>query len=77
MKDGYTEKLDYIGPEVDDPYDETPILTSPYLESLLGAEYPDLNNYVINTPSPVPKQELKGCYKKHGRLQICISWMGW
>ena len=51
IKDGYTEKLNYVGPEVD--------LATPCSDSLPEVEYPDIYNCLINTPKPVTKEELK------------------
>ena len=65
VKNRYIEKLDSIGPDVDEPY-VIPIPTSPCLDPLPGIEYPNIYNYLINTPSPVTKEELKGYKNMEG-----------
>ena len=52
----YKAKLDIIGPNFDDSYTLTAAASS---DSMPEVEYPDIYNYLVNTPSPYTKEDLK------------------
>ena len=67
-KSRYLEKLAIIGPDVDDPYVIDSAATSDAWPSI---EFPDVYNYIINTPSLYTKESLKA-YKSQSSNEIEI-----
>ena len=57
-KQRYTEKLDNLG-VVDDPYVEEPSIVGEDWKSWPSVEYPDIYNYLIQTPSVYTHESLK------------------
>ena len=57
-KQCYTEKLDNLG-VVDDPYVEEPSIVGEDWKSWASVEYPDIYNYLIQTPSVYTHESLK------------------
>ena len=51
-KKRYCQKVDLIGANVDDPY-TLPRRKDFHFGAWPEIEYPDINNYLINTPSPL------------------------
>ncbi len=76
----YSEKLNSIGLQVDDPYTYTSRESFTGTDTVPNIEYPDIYNFFINSPSPYTKEELKayksldGCkYLLAGRVSnVCI-----
>jgi len=64
VKKRYNEKLNIIGEAVDDPYTFSSGLG---IDAMPNIEYPDIYNFLINTPSPYTKEELKA-YKSFWRV---------
>ena len=56
VKKRYNEKLNIIGEAVDDPYTFSSGLG---IDVMPNIEYPDIYNFLINTPSPYTKEELR------------------
>lgn len=52
VKERYAEKLNFIGPTVDDPH-LLPIPSNPCTDKSPKVEYPDVYHYLISSPSPV------------------------
>ena len=75
MKNRYTEKFNYLGLEVDDPY-VMPTPVAPCSDLLPEVEYPDIYNYLINTPSPVTKEELIAYKSMEGYKYLVSEWVG-
>ena len=69
-KKRYNEKLDIIG-QVDDPYIFVSGLAITEAPSIPDIEYPDIYNFLINTPSP---RRIEGL-QEFGRLQVPTCWL--
>ena len=69
----YEAKLDIIGPNFDDPYTLTAAASS---DSMPEVEYPDIYNYLVNTPSPYTKEDLKAYKNLDGYKYLLAGWVG-
>lgn len=74
-KKRYNEKLDIIG-QVDDPYIFVSGLAITEAPSIPDIEYPDIYNFLINTPSPYTKEELKAYKSLEGYKYLLAGWVG-
>ena len=52
-----------------------PIPAASCSELLPDVEYPDIYNYIINTPSPVTKEELKAYSSLDGYKYLTAEWV--
>ena len=69
----YQQKLNSFGEDVDNPY------TFDYGKNVADMpeiEYPDIYNFLINTPSPVSKEELKAYESLEGYKYLVAGWVG-
>lgn len=74
-KERYREKLDKINLTVSDPY--TFGQGQEISEAILpDIEYPDIYNFLINTPSPFTKEELKAYKSLDGYKYLLAGWVG-
>ena len=71
-KSRYLEKLAIIGPDVDDPYVIDSAATSDAWPSI---EFPDVYNYLINTPSLYTKESLKAYKSLDGYKFFTAGWV--
>ena len=58
-KQRYNAKLDSIEVHIDDPYTFIDRRMLAMFNSMPDIQYPDINNYLINTPTPYTNEELK------------------
>ena len=72
VKKRYNDKLDTIGLEVDDPY----TFSSGHTDGVPKIEYPDIYNFLINTPSPYTKEEHKAYKSLDGYKYLLAGWVG-
>lgn len=74
VKTRYCAKLNIIGSEVDDPY--TLELGGSIDPALMPEiQYPDVYNYLINTPSPYTTEELKAYKSLEGYKYLTAGWV--
>lgn len=74
-KKRYCQKVDLIGANVDDPY-TLPRRKDFHFGAWPEIEYPDIYNYLINTPSPYTKDELKAYKSLEGYKYLVAGWVG-
>lgn len=72
VKKRYNDKLDSINIGVDDPYTFSPGQS----DAVPNIEYPDIYNFLINTPSPYTKEELKAYKSLDGYKYLLAGWVG-
>ena len=73
VKKRYNEKLNIIGEAVDDPY----TFNSGFeIDVMTNIEYPDIYNFLINTPSPYTKEEFKAYKSLEGYKCLVAGWIG-
>ena len=73
VKKRYQKKLKSIGENVDDPYIFGP---GPGITDFMPeVEYPDIYNFLINTPSPYTKDELKAYKSLEGYQYLVAGWV--
>ena len=75
-KQRYQEKLDSIGRQVDDPYTFGTGLRITEAQFVPDIEYPDIYNFLINTPSLYMKEELKPYKSLEGYKYLLAGWVG-
>ena len=72
VKKRYQEKLNSIGENFNDPYTFGP---GPGITEFMPLiEYPDIYNFLINTPSPYTKDELKAYKSLEGYQYLGAGW---
>ena len=82
-KERYRAKLDRIGPNTDDTY-TGPNTDDPYTftsgtrvtDAMPAIEYPDIYNYLISTPSPYTKEDLRAYKSLDGYKYLAVGWVG-
>ena len=73
-KKRYNTKLDIISEKLDDPYSLSALTITP--QNLPDVQYPDIYNYLINTPNTYTKDDLKS-YKSLDAYKYLLSgWVG-
>ena len=70
VKKRYNGKLNSLGEGVNDPYPFSSTITTDDMPTI---EYPDIYNFLINTPSPYTKEELKSL---EGYKYLVAGWVG-
>ena len=69
----YETRLDTIGLNFDTPYTLTALASS---DSMPEVEYPDVYNYLVNTPSPYTNEDLKAYKNLEGYKYLLAGWVG-
>ncbi len=75
VKSRYAEKLNSIGPTVEDPNLLSIPSASPCVDKLPEVEYSDVYHYLINSSSTVTKEELKAYKSLEGYKYLLAGWV--
>ena len=63
----------FIEPNFDDSYTHT---AAAFSDSMPDLEYPDIYNYLVNTPSPYTKEDLTAYKSLDGYKYLLAAWVG-